>query len=498
MSGQPKQKGVYPNDFKTKFGIGIQGLISVAGAALMSTMFMVYLTDYAGIGSWGATLATAVLFFGRIFDALNDPLEGWIIDNAKVTKTGKYKKFIIASVIITSVSLLMLYNMPDAILKSPVFVGIWVVFFYFAYDVGTSFNAFIPFTQSLTDDDEIRAKLFTISRIIGTIGAIPMGLLMTAALAFGDRLGGIKNAIGIMTLAAVIPVGLLSLWGILIVKEGKHIVEEEAESARFRDIFAMLRTNKAMGVHVASSLFSGFTWNIVAAVELYYIKWAYCADLATGIVDNEKLAAYTMIAGAAMVVPIFLITPFSSYVIKKTGSNVNAQKLSLALTLIPSVVMYILQLFGVLQGSFALMFVLVLLIACAMGIGFVPATAMWAECIEYNRFKTGKEMGGLVSAIRSLLEKGQGAVAGALVGILLIFIGYNVDSNTGSYLGELSRMPSLLNNFVLLMGIIPAGLSVIAILIYRAYPITPELKKEMKEQFESRLSGRDAEPATAD
>ena len=42
----------------------VNGLCTV----FMSSMFMQYMTDYAGLGAMGATLATSLLLFARIFD----------------------------------------------------------------------------------------------------------------------------------------------------------------------------------------------------------------------------------------------------------------------------------------------------------------------------------------------------------------------------------------------------------------------------------------------
>lgn len=483
-----QRKKTYPNDSKTLFGIAIHGLIGVAGAALMSTLFMVYLTDYAGIGPWGALLATTVLFAGRIFDAINDPIQGWIMDSAKVTRLGKYKKFIIISIIITTISLICLYNIPTAIVSKPVLVGAWVILFYFAYDVGASFNAFVPLVQSLTSDDSLRAKFYSVSRIVGTIGAVPMGLILTFSLALGDKMGGVKKSIGILTFLTVLIIGLISLLGIALVKEGTPIETEESERIKFRDIFNMIKNNKAMTVQVFASLFAGFMWTISFAVQTYYVKWAFAADLTTGVVDNAKFATYTITLGMATMLPIFLVTGFSPMIIRKLGSNVKASILSHILVIIPSLLLYILQLIGVLQNNFALFFLIMLVISCGSSIGFVPGTGIWTECIDYNRYITGKEMGGLVSAIRSLLEKGQNAIAGALVGSLLIAIGYTVDSTTGNFIGDLSKMPTLLNNLVLLISILPAILGGITIYIYKKwYPITPELKVKMKEKFDAEM-----------
>lgn len=67
----------------------VNGLCTV----FMSSMFMQYMTDYAGLGAMGATLATSLLLFARIFDAVDDPVQGLLMDRGKRTKIGKYKPF---------------------------------------------------------------------------------------------------------------------------------------------------------------------------------------------------------------------------------------------------------------------------------------------------------------------------------------------------------------------------------------------------------------------
>ena len=63
---------------------------------------MLYLTDYAGIGQWGAILGSGLLMFARLFDAINDPFEGWLMDRSKITKYGKYRPFIFLSILMTA------------------------------------------------------------------------------------------------------------------------------------------------------------------------------------------------------------------------------------------------------------------------------------------------------------------------------------------------------------------------------------------------------------
>ena len=73
-------------------------------------MFMQYMTDYAGLGAWGASLATILLLVARLFDAVDDPIQGFIMDSGKVGKHGQYKPFFMISIITVSYTHLDVYK----------------------------------------------------------------------------------------------------------------------------------------------------------------------------------------------------------------------------------------------------------------------------------------------------------------------------------------------------------------------------------------------------
>ena len=98
--------------FRDYFGTATMGLTDGMAAALMTSFFMMYLTDYSGLGKFGAIMGSTVLLFSRIFDAVNDPIEGWIMDRAKVGKYGKYKPFIILSILTALVGVTALFFIP--------------------------------------------------------------------------------------------------------------------------------------------------------------------------------------------------------------------------------------------------------------------------------------------------------------------------------------------------------------------------------------------------
>ena len=69
------------------------GWADTIATSFITGLFMLYLTDYANIGAYAATLGTTLLLIGRIIDMVDDPVQGWIMDRTRPTKIGKYKPF---------------------------------------------------------------------------------------------------------------------------------------------------------------------------------------------------------------------------------------------------------------------------------------------------------------------------------------------------------------------------------------------------------------------
>lgn len=484
-----KSKKKYPQDFKTMFGLSTMGLMSVAGASFMTSLFMLYLTDYAGIGAMAAVLGTVLLLVGRIVDAADDPLQGWIMDSARVTKIGKYKPFCLISTVTILIAIIALYNIPAAVVKSPALIVLWVVLFYLIYDIGISFYAAEPLKQTLSEDMNVRAQMAMWPRIVGMLGAVPFAFFLAMTTGLNQRIGNMNRAFSLMTIILIVPIALISLIGTLLVKEGKysHFETEKQPKLSVKDIFLMLKTNEPLKAQFWAVLFSGFIWTMVFATATYYVKWAYCADLATGAIDSGKFALFTTIMGAMQMLPLLLGAFIGPVLIRRLGDLVKTAKLSMMASVVIGVLFFIMKLVGLLELSPAIFFSMLFLQLLATGINFVPGMNIWLECMDYGVYKTGKTTSALVDAMRKFLEKAQTALSSAMVGGILIAIGYQVDSVTDTYVGDLSAIPGMLNWFMVVSALLPAMLALVAYLIYRyKYPITPEIRAEMVQELKKR------------
>lgn len=467
--------------FKDYFGTTTMSFTDSMAATLMGSMFMVYLTDYAGIGKWGAILGSALLVFARLFDAVNDPLEGWLMDRAKVGKLGKYKPFIILSILTTTVGIGFLYFIPEALADSPVLISLWVIFFYLLYDIGVSFFAPNLVYRTMTLKENERAKLIIGPRLANMVLGVVCGSLIAIIHAVNAGIGNMHTAFG-LTVAVVIGIGgLISLLGISMVKEKYHAVRENDEDVKITDIFKVLKNNKALNTVVLSTVFSGFVWTFLFACMGYYSKWAYCADLTTGAVDPETHSMISLVGGMMMFLPLIVGTLIATPMVKAFKS---ALKLHRAMLLTEGVVgglMFVAHFVGALPNSPFLFFSLLAITATCIGIDFIPQEMINLECMDYELYISGKDRAALCNACNKFVNKAQNALSSGLVGIVLVAIGYVVDSATDTYLGDLAAIPGMLNWFVVIMGLIPCFLGIAAYLVMKRYPITDEIRAKMKE-----------------
>ena len=66
---------------------------------------------------------------------------------------------------------------------------------------------------------------------------------------------------------------------------------------------------------------------------------------------------------------------------------------------------------------------------------------------------------------------------------MLLAIGYEVDSATDTFLGELSAIPTMLTWFIVVMGLVPGLLGIVAWLFLKKYPITDEIRADMDQKL---------------
>lgn len=322
-------------------------------------------------------------------------------------------------------------------------------------------------------------------RLAGMVMGMVTAGLIAAVNGVNAMIGDMHTAFGVTVLALVVFSAVLSLLGISLVKE-THCTsnkDTEEDKVKLTDFFLLIKENKALRIRILDILFSGFIWTFLFSTALYYIKWGICADLATGTVDSAAYGTYSMIASMLMFIPLLLGTVIAVPLMKKIGSPIRFNRILLLVQAIPCGVLFVLQLMGVLHNLPGLFLICMAITATGIGAGFMPGTTIDMECMDYEIYIHGKDRSALCNAFVKFVTKAQSAFANSALGFILIAIGYVVDSTTGDFAGDLTKMPSMLNWFIVIMGLIPCIFGFIAWFICGKYPITDEIRSDMKAKL---------------
>ena len=128
-------------------------------------------------------------------------------------------------------------------------------------------------------------------------------------------------------------------------------------------------------------------------------------------------------------------------------------------------------------------FVCAAIVTIAIGADFIPGETLNIECMDYEIYKNGRDRSALCNACNKFLNKAQSAISTVMVGGILLLIGYEVDSVTDTFLGELSSIPTMLTWFIVIMGLVPGILGIVAWLFLKKYPITDEIRADMGQKL---------------
>ena len=456
------------------FGLSTMRWTVIAGSSLMTSAFMLYLTDYAGLAN-AAGVATVLLLFGRILDAVDDPLQGYIMDNAKKTRIGKFKPFMLGGIVLTALSLIMLFNMPENIsdwLKiAYLFVG------YILYEIGFSFQPDTAIKISMTDDPNIREKLLITPRVVEQFVAIPFSFFISAALAVSNLFdNNYRKGFGVTAILYVLPIAVIAFIGACLVQEGPYVTENP-QRLKIKDVLMMLKNNKPLWISQLAGFIGGCVFTFVIAAVTYYIKWAY---------GPENFGMNSAIWGAVILLGIVLGTLFASPILKRT-IPVEASIICNIGQVVPLAVIFVLHLIGG-PVNRILFFGLLFVSMIFSGMSYIPGSLINMECMDYVKWQQKTGMEAIVQAIGNFITKAQTALAGLATGAVLVIINNDASLYESEAFIEAGGTipPSLLTGLTFVFCAIPVFLGLTAALILKAYPIKGALRDQMYRELHVR------------
>ena len=441
---------------KASFGIGAVG--KDMGYWIMAGYLMVFFTDTVQLSP---AYIGFLFLFARIWDAFNDPIMGWIVDNTK-SRWGKFRPWIFIGTLLNSAIVLLLFWDPTGTF-GPVGVMVWCGVFYILW--GMSYTVMdIPFWSMIpafSSDSKVRDLMSVIPRTGAMIGGqltLIFGLPIIAYL--GRGLGG-SEADGFFRFTLLIVVIFIACEIICVRNVREHVQTPLRQKISISDMLKLLAHNDQLVVIIILTIIQQIAQNLVNGTIIYYFRYA---------IAHEEYYSLFMAAGAITQFVAFIIFPG---LVQKTSRRF-VYILSAVLMAAGYLSMFA---FGsksdssliVAAGSYCIA-------SCGVALSLVSTTVMLADTVDYGEYKLGTRSESIVFSMQTMTVKFGNALAGFMSSLTLAVVGYvpNVPQSEGTLLG-----------LRLVMFVASSVLIGIMVLIYlRRYRLNGDFYKNMLSALE--------------
>lgn len=366
----------------------------MAGQGVVNTFtgsyLQLFLTDI-GITAY----AVGILFMiSRVWDAVNDPLFGAILDKTNL-KGGKFLPFLRASNVLLPIATIILFAIPGGI--SMGWKLVWAFGAYLLYDVAYTICDVPVFAMTSAVTDQVHERVDIMSRNT-VLAAVAMLVIMVLIPQLYTTIG----ALGCAILVAVIAAALMAFMS-KFAKE--RYTNKDTEEVNLKQMMHYVKDNKYLRYGFLGIMLLSLT-NMTNAVMNYFA--IYClGDLGMVSILSVLLALPSMFI--AMFMPK-LTKRFDKFHILMTG-------------VIGQTVMCVVCFFVGYENTTAFMACMILR-SIFFGIQLVLQLQFTGDFVEYGEYITGKRLQGTAYSIQTFVFKFMNAIPGSLAMILLGFFGF--------------------------------------------------------------------------
>ncbi len=443
--------------------------------ALFTNFLLMYMTDYMFKGrvtiytpQQVAAISGLIISIARIFDALNDPIMGQILDRTK-TRWGKCRPYMLFTpiplAIITALVFIPIPLKDNALIAYATVIYIIFTMAYTANDI-----PFWSMSAVMTDNEKDRVKVVTLTRIIGGLGSAICIATFWTAKGFFEKLNVSDNAS--FFLAAMV----FTLFGTGLMLQGFFHTKERAKTSVakenfFENLKYIFKCRPLLINLIAGMLVSIMTVGMVA-LTTYFVKWNL-KTVFPGMSSTRLMSVFTPIVGFLPAIATFLGLIFAPLLLKKYEKRT----LLIAFTsvgLIANVISYFVgysNIYIFLIGRFFGFL--------PMGIWSSITTIMIGDSVDLIEFKTGRRIEGTCFSLLTFIGKFQNGVNVAITGAILGLSGYNGELN--HKLPGVNQSPQTLKAIFIMVTLVAALGYLLMIIPFLFYNFNKKQHQEILE-----------------
>ena len=431
---------------------GLGDLFGGGAFLVIGTLYMIFLTDVVGLKPSRAGL---VLVIGKIWDAVSDPLMGYLSDHTR-TKYGKRRIYFLIGIIPIAVSFMLLWLPIN--FSSELFLFIYYTFAYIFFS--TVFTmVMVPYTAlnaDMTNDFKIRTKLSTSRMLFSQLSALLSGVIPKIIINFFSKRPVSSSLIsneqyGYLIMGIIFGVfyslpWIFVFWG---TKElPKNFAQKKEKLTTKIKHFKSIFKNKSFRIHLLMYIFAYVAMDFLMALFVYYLNY---------YLQLPNLFSYCMLA---ILLSQIVMLPFYMKISNKYG-KARAYIIGLSIWGISMISL----LFLGTNTPVYLLIVVCIFIGAGLSAGVMVPYAILPSVTDVDEVMTLKKRTGVYSGLMTLIRKMAQAIAMWSIGILLSLIGY-VPNQTQS--------PETLFNLKIIFVFVPVILILAGIFAAFKFKITPK------------------------
>ena len=440
---------------------------------------------------------TAIMVAARVFDALNDPIMGNIIEKTR-TKWGKFKPWLLIGGITSSLVVIAAFN------NNGINGWSFVIYFgviYFLYSITYTMNdisywGMIPALSSNADTrNQFTSRATLFAGIGSTLASVLIPMLTTGSMAIG---GNAVTAYGLVAIIICILSPLFAMFTLFGVKENRSDMAKPAPKISLKMIAKTITGNdQLMWIALIFLLHQIGNGLVVGGIGSFYIYFEF--GYAGGL--------YSLFTMLGMSVTAFLMIFYPAISRKFQRKRLLGILQNVAIVGYMTMLLAGLFMPGGMMLKFYIMTVGYMLANFGQYGFYLVMMISIINTVEYNEYKHGKRAEAIISSLRPFLTKLGSALCVALTSATYLIFkvtgitnGISAAENTAAMDATFNKeqaIGNLLSNvqksqstgLLLAMTLVPLAFMLAAFFLYRAkYKLDEPEYERICQELESRRS----------
>jgi len=433
---------------KVAYAIGVLSH-SVGPGTIVAFWYLFFLTDVAHLNP---ALAGVTIIVGGVWDAVNDPLIGWLSDRTR-TRWGRRRPYLLFGAVPYGITFALMWWVPP--IERQILLCIYFAMVYILFDtavtvVSCPYDALVP---ELTLDYDERTSVTSyrafFSIVTGLLAAVGFGLVLNSISNIEFAFLGMGLTLGVI----FIPTILIAFFG---TRERKSFQDKPAAS--FRESLRFVLHNHPWRYSLGMHILSWVPVNIASAVFVYYL--IYWIKMRPG---EASMVQGVILASSALFLPLVL------------WMGRRWEKRTAYVVFITSWLVVMLSILLVPQGARLLAYLIAILAGPGIAAAHALPRAMSADTLDVDQIQSGRRQEGIYAGIEVFARKISTKVVLAGVGPVLAWSGYvqNAAEQTTQALWAIR----------LLLAVVPAVILLMAVVLAGKYPLGRQQHREVQVQL---------------